>query len=190
MSSAAWTGARRPVPLADRVGAPLVVRLLAEPDPAGQRDGDARVGQVVTSGQIIMPGRRGRSRPSPRRKHLVLLLELLDPLAGLHPLRLSGCVAAGEPDDSAPPGSSPSPSSRLAIFDQRAGQDSEIPNSRAICVIAAWPLGATATTSRRNSGARGFGTRGSSQAEASHVRSRPRVGQSVVGGMNKWRLHA
>src|SRR3712207_8260441 len=49
------------------------------------------------------------------------------------------------------------PSSRSAIFSQRARQDSEIPKSRAIWATDASPLRATAITSRRNSGGNGLG---------------------------------
>jgi len=43
------------------------------------------------------------------------------------------------------------PSSMSASLSQRCKQDSEIPKSFAICDSGAWPLRATATTSRRNS---------------------------------------
>src|SRR2546423_82451 len=44
-----------------------------------------------------------------------------------------------------------------ARFSQRCRHDSEIPKSFAICAIGAWPLRATATTSRRNSMGNGLG---------------------------------
>lgn len=50
------------------------------------------------------------------------------------------------------------PSSRSAIFSQRARHDYEIPKSRATCAIDASRLRATAITSRRNSGGNGLGT--------------------------------
>src|SRR3954447_6016543 len=45
-----------------------------------------------------------------------------------------------------------------ARFSQRCKHDSEIPKSFAICRIGASPRRATATTSRRNSGGKAFGT--------------------------------
>ncbi len=136
-----------PVPLGDRVGAPLVEGLLGEAEhPAGHRDGDARRrrghGPAGTSFWEGVAGEVGRRAA----QDLVLLLELLGPLAQLAVLGLQVTVAAP-----AGAGAGPTPSSRSAIRSQRARQDSETPKLRATCAIDWSPWRATAITSPRNS---------------------------------------
>src|SRR6202042_1126709 len=160
-----------PVPLADRVLAPGIERLLGEAEhPAGHRDGDG-VGGKVKDQRVHHFGEISRAKYAAARRRISFSCSSVR-------FRFLSSRNSADSRDVTP---GLIPSSTSASFSHRYRHDSEIPKSLAICDSGASPLRATATTSRRNSRGNAFGMANilPARTKSSQARSQPSWGQTL-----------